>query len=357
MPRCRNMLLADDDIGSETIILAKQRPCLIDGLHESLIHEIMNHLDIFDIIRLKQSGKCMSGIINQEYIVDATIEKMGAQPSFCRGVFNEYFDLLNLTFYKQEVTKNMMAGAIIYAIHTFRNDIAMFLIDLHSYSDVSACRCCIRLQNPVCSSNCWGCCENLIKSNEIELSRPNLLSLACIVDNLPIAKFLIEKRKLKWTQFDINLCLKNKSISILEYLCGKKGAKICRSKAISHLNKITADNDIAYFEALVSKKIIKMGSALSFPLTQMLMYKDCNAKAFVKIIDAWGSHRLLRNMLKQAFHCNLVKVVEALLSTAKNIKITNKHLMYMDSLEFWKSHLNIELMLVNRFEMQKKTMQ
>lgn len=356
MPRCRNEFRDEYLCGDHTIYLKKDKNNYIGNLHESVMHNIIDKLDVLDVLKMRQCNKGLRDLIDKTTVIRSSIRTHGQLNSFCRAVLKSKYDLLARTVKKND--KGVIQRAIIYSIYTKRNDVAKYLIEGHSFlNDSSACRCCLLRADSIFCGNCYSCCSEFIKDDDAgdyEINMTNLLNLACMANNLSMVKYLMDTYNLRWTQFDISASLKKESLDVLEYLCKNKGARIYHARVLRCLNNIFYQNKTKYLEELLERGIIRLGAIFSQPLVNMLMYPDCDRKTFIRIIDKYGSKRLMRNLFKAAFHYKLEKVVKTILDISKNVVVSERHFKHMEN-TFWKNMLDIEIMLVNKWELQKRS--
>lgn len=345
-----------DHADSEDIILRKGGDGVswFDKIHESIIHNILDHMELKDVLKMKQTNKYMCNIIDRDTVARSTLRNYGLNNAFCRATHKSHYDMLRRTVHKVDFDKAYKG--LIYSVYTGRNDVAKFLMDNVKFSANGACRCCLlRVAHSFCTKNCFNCARDFMKEDDpFPIAFQDLFTIACIGDNLEMIKYLHSKNR-RWTQFDIKMCLKNEAVDVLEYLCNHKGARVQKKAVFEVLNDIFSENKYTYLEELLRRGIIRVGACYSFAIANMLCYKDCSRDVFVKILDMYGSRRLMRNVLKAGFHNAMEHVVESILINT-DIKITKKHINYSTESDFWRNNIRVELLVVNKYEMQQRRM-
>lgn len=356
MPRCRRFHLDAVGHGNEVdsatnIILRKHGDVSwFASLHESIIHNILDHMELKDVLKMRQTSKYMNNIIDRETIARSTLRNHGHNITFCRAVYTSHYDLLRRTVHK--VDTNRVFKGLIYSVYTGRNDVARFLMDNVKFSDTRACRCCLlRVSTSFCDRKCYNCCRDFMKEEDpFPIQFQDLFTIACSGNNVEMVKYLWSKN-VRWTQIDIKVCIKNYSNYVLEYLCNHKRARVPKTLVFEVLNDIFIENKFDILEDLLQRKIIKLGACYSFGIANMLCYEGISRDQFVRLLDKYGSRRLMRNILKAAIHNTMERVIESILTNV-DIKITKKHLDYIHQTK----NLHIELLIVNKYELQQRMM-
>lgn len=351
MPRCRHLMFREEE--PKDIILRKDGDVsMFDNLHESIIHSILDHLPVKDVLTMRQTNKYIGGLINCDTVARSSLRNHGRNTTFCRAVYSSHYDLLRRTVHRVDL--NTTYKGLVYSVFTGRNDVAKFLMDnINFNTEGGACRCCLfRVSESFCNINCYNCCADFMKSNDpFPIRFQDLMTVACIGNNLDMVKYLYSKN-LRWTQFDIKMSMRTNSIDVMEYLCKHKKARVSKKMVFELLNKFFIEDNHKMFEEMLKRKIIKVGSCYSSGIANMLCYPDCSTDIFVKLLDTYGSRRLMRNVLKAAFNSIVENVVKSIL-THVNIKITKKHLDYINR-EEWSNNILVELMVVNKHELQQR---
>jgi hypothetical protein len=308
-------------------------------------------MQVEDVLNLRQCNKYMKNIIDNPTIIRSTILSKGQESTFSRAVYTCHMDLLEKSM--EYMPKISIIKAIVYAIHTKRNKVAMFLIERTQLGKKSSCRCCLLKSEEYCNCICYICCKDFITDDvAFDLNISNLLNLACISDNVEMVKHLMETYNLRWTQFDLTCCIKKGSFNVLTYLCKEKGAKICFNKVVMLLKTLTNNDNYEPLEELLKKNIIRLGTMLSQPLVSMLFTMGSNKYKMVKIIDKYGTKRLLRNILKSAFNQYMNNVAESILEYT-SVRVNKKYFTYLNHKNY-DNKLKLELLLVNKYELQQR---
>lgn len=343
----------DAEENAEDIILYKTATNKLNTMHESVLRNIMSYLGDQDLLNLRECSKDFLAIVKHRDVVDKRIECNGFDIMLCRALLSQNLELLCAL----KLSESHINKALAYCLLTHKNTATKWLLVRKTIDPKAESSPLVRPLH-MCKEcfNCMTCAYNFMHTDyDFQLNKHGLLKCACAANNLEMVKYLINNLNIQWKHLDVRTCYYFDAIDVLEFFVKEKGYKITFKDTVKLIQRLGIQGYWHPLIEMLGKGLIKLGAIYSSYFMYYCLQNNANIPEVVYIVNNWGSVKLNKALLKQSFHHGNYSMVKCILNQKYVPTITQKHFRALERNEYiWQHHLDIELMLVNRFEMQKK---
>lgn len=332
---------------AEDIILYKNNTTTFNNLHESIIHKIICFIDDNDLINLRKCNKTFLKMISHKDVFNKKIHTYDMTTLIYNAFLKQNLEFLAFITLDQECINNALA----YSIITHKNKLALWLLSQKIFDvkgDIIYDRINYSIHHPECESCLY---HFMTYSNNFNMNVRSIFNIACEYNNLYFVKYLISNFNIGWTHKDIKICFLKDSIDVLEYLVKKKGYRISITILKNLFQRLGNQNYWWPLEELLSRDMIRLGPILTSYIIYYASRQQDKGKELIQIALKWAPKKTIKHLLKQAIHNDLYSIIEQIVCSDKCPQLNNNHFKFLE----YTNNIRLELILVNKFEMQKKT--
>ena len=189
------------------------------------------------------------------------------------------------------------------------------------------------------------------------LDAADIFSLACKYDNVPIVMLLMDEYGMKWNNENVYMCLMSGSIGVIDHLCTKHGLKI-KNKHISRLVRIRKTN-IMILVTLYKRGYITINKKI---LRDVIYFMEtCPFNPIVDFItgfiNKYFPSSMLKKMMVHFIRARNNNIIEYLLNYCTRVVICDDIMkLFEQDDRYWfnKYHSNLQLMIINNYELNRK---
>jgi hypothetical protein len=192
------------------------------------------------------------------------------------------------------------------------------------------------------------------------LSLQMLRQAACVANNPYMVAYLSSSYQLPVTPMDTWECMINQGChAFRELLRAKRDMKISQRMMVRYVyNAYTLGlyNVLVFIEFALEHGMIFLGKRLAYKIltkcfsdrTQQVIHLAC------RIIDRFGSKTIVQTAFSKFIDMHLSSFAVEMVRSSKRLVLKDKHLHMLERHKYWRSHANLEYMIVNRMKLEER---
>jgi len=361
----RTLGLNPGDSSDDVTFIVGQAPSPFSSIHDSVFSFIIQCLTWRELLTARQVSARVRRAISLVDIVHRMVAEVGLCMALCHciGASPKICQIL-ITHY--EVPRAWLIYTLLFCMIYHYNDVAIVLLNHLSFPIHCPNEHILGNYNYNFGDIFWFR-DFLAKTPASEdplMSQTLLLPVACAANNVDLFQHVTDLFHLEFTSRDVWFALMRGNHDILlEMQKQKPNMRISQRMLLKYLYLqttyfATPGKHLEMIEFLLAQGLTVLSRRLQHKIItyfyRQVFISPRDIKASARIIDGYGSHRLLKYTLNTYIHLSLNDAMNELNTISNRVTFNQRHLdMMATNIKVWSTPWDIEGMVINNIRMRE----